>query len=545
MNFIHTIKFRFTLWYLVVLAILLMFLTGGIYGSLSHTLYRSFDQSLRKRAEQLAGFRDIISIVAGGTFEEELGEVVSFYYYEKDHLQQITQHKINIDLPTLLIDKAFTGLSSYTTIRTDKKNGLRIFITPYTPINPRIESKSHPRYSGSNEIDPRGRPMSRDMQNNLDPRESSPKWDRPPRRRNPPPPRRDEADLSPTWQPGNTRRIPPLDIHKADIDKAVLTISRPINDIEIALDRLFYILCLAVPLTIVLAGGGGVFLASRVFRPIEKITETAKKIEESDLSRRIDVKSRDELGRLASTLNQMIARLESAFNRQKEFTSDASHELRAPLTVIQAESTLALQKPREAAEYRKSLEMIAQESEHLAGIINQLLTLARADAGKEHQEFQKINLADFVKDLCIDVGVVCQEKKLTLQQGHFDEASVMGDSRSLRNLFHNILENAMRYTPEGGTITVRVHQKDTRVMVSIKDTGIGISAAERSLIFERFYRVDKARSRSAGGSGLGLAICRHIIEVHGGSIKVESQPNKGSTFHVILPTNIPGRKNVN
>ncbi len=545
MNFIHTIKFRFTLWYLVVLAILLMFLAGGIYGSFSHTLYRNFDQSLRKRAEQLAGFRDIISIVAGGTFEEELGEVVSFYYYEKDHLQQITQHKINIDLPTLLIDKAFTGLSSYTTIRTDKKNGLRIFITPFTPINPRIESKSPPRYSGPNEIDPRGRPMSRDMQNNLDPRESSPKRDRPPRRRNPPPPRRDEADLSPTWQPGNTRRIPPLDIHKADIDKAVLTISRPINDIEIALDRLFYILCLAVPLTIVLAGGGGVFLASRVFRPIEKITETAKKIEESDLSRRIDVKSKDELGRLASTLNQMIARLESAFNRQKEFTSDASHELRAPLTVIQAESTLALQKPREAAEYRKSLEMIAQEAEHLAGIINQLLTLARADAGKEHQEFQKINLADFVKDLCIDVGVVCQEKNLTLQQDHFDEASVMGDSRSLRNLFHNILENAMRYTPEGGTITVKVHQKDTRVMVSIKDTGIGISADERSLIFERFYRVDKARSRSAGGSGLGLAICRHIIEVHGGSIKVESQPNKGSTFHVILPANIPGRKNVN
>lgn len=495
MNFIHSIKFRFTLWYLAILSILLVFLATGVYVTLSKNLYKNFDQSLRNRAEQLAGFRDIIPIVLGGTFEEELGEVVSFYYYEKDQLQQISQHKLGTDLPSLLIDKALAGESSFTTIRTEQKKGLRIFFTPYTPTNPYI------------------RPLRRPLKHY-------------------------GSYLLQTWQ--QTRQAeqmqpgPPL-----LIPKAALVISRPINDIEIALERLFSILCWAVPLTIVLAGGGGVFLARQVFCPIEKITETAKKIEESDLSRRIDVTSKDELGRLATTLNQMIARLESAFIRQKDFTSDASHELRAPLTVIQAESTLSLQRPREAQEYRKSLEMIAQESEHLAAIINQLLTLARADAGKEQQVFEIINMADFVRDLCSDVDIVCQEKKLTLKLERFDESFVMGDTRSLRNLFHNLLDNAMRYTSEGGSITVMVHQKDTRVVVSIKDTGIGIATDEQSLIFERFYRVDKVRSRSVGGSGLGLAICNNIIKGHGGSIRVESEPNKGSTFHVTFPVLSP------
>ena len=143
-------------------------------------------------------------------------------------------------------------------------------------------------------------------------------------------------------------------------------------------------------------------------------------------------------------------------------------------------------------------------------------------------------------DLCDDVSVVCQSKSLTLQQNHFDEAWVMGDRRSLRNLFHNILENAMRYTPERGTITVTLRHVDGQVVVSIKDTGIGISADEQSLIFQRFYRVDKARSRNEGGSGLGLSICRHIVNLHGGSIKVErSMPNKGSTFQITLPEVLP------
>jgi len=231
----------------------------------------------------------------------------------------------------------------------------------------------------------------------------------------------------------------------------------------------------------------------------------------------------------------MIARLENAFVRQKEFTSDASHELRAPLAVIQAESSLALQKPREANEYMKSLEIITQEAEHLASIINQLLTLARADSGKGHLKFEKIKLDDFIKDLYVDMEIVCREKKLSLHQDLNNRVLVNGDARSLRSLFQNLLDNAIRYTAEGGCITIRLSLEDSWARVSIMDTGIGIPADEQSLIFERFYRVDKARSRSEGGSGLGLAICRQIIDVHGGTIEVESKPGNGSTFHVKLP----------
>lgn len=495
MNFLRSITFRFTLWYLVVLSILLVFLAGGVYFSLSQTLYRNFDQTLGRRAEHLSGFRHVISIVASGTFEEELGEVVSFYYYEKDQLQQTTQprHNVNTDLPNSLIENAFAGVSSFTTIFTEQRTRLRFFITPFSPVNQHLKLNT---------------------------------------------PRQNEPDFSPLQMENDRPALKPLKIHTAENLKAVLVIARPISDIETALDRLFHILCLAVPLTIVLAGGGGVFLARRVLRPVEEITETAKKIEESDLSRRIEVRSKDELGRLATTLNQMIARLENAFIRQKEFTSDASHELRAPLAVIQAESTLALQKPRETEEYQRSLEVIVDESNHLAGIIHQLLSLARVDAGKE-LKFEKINLTNFIRDLCDDVSVVCQSKSLTLKQNHFDEAWVMGDRRSLRNLFHNILENAMRYTPERGIITVTLRHVEDQVVVSIQDTGIGISADEQSLIFERFYRVDKARSRNDGGSGLGLSICRHIVNVHGGSIEVESIPNKGSTFRITLPEVLP------
>jgi len=277
------------------------------------------------------------------------------------------------------------------------------------------------------------------------------------------------------------------------------------------------------------------FLARRAFKPVDQIAKTAREIEEKDLSRRIDVQTKDELGRLAATLNQMIDRLEKAFKRQKEFTGDASHELRAPLAVIQAEVTLSLQKDRGKQAYQKSLEIVSQEADHMGVIINQLLTLARADSGKEQLQFTKINLAKFLQDLCTDIEILCQEKGLTLQLDYFENLFINGDSRSLRNLVDNLLTNAIRYTATGGMISVALLRKKNMAVISIADTGIGIPSDELPFIFERFYRVDKARSREDGGSGLGLAICKHIVNTHGGSIEVESQIQKGSTFHVKLP----------
>jgi heavy metal sensor kinase len=268
---------------------------------------------------------------------------------------------------------------------------------------------------------------------------------------------------------------------------------------------------------------------------VDRIARTAQEIEEGDLSRRISVNTKDELGRLASTLNAMIERLESAFQRQKQFTGDASHELRAPLAVIEAESSLALKKERPSSDYRQSLETIAQEAKRMSSIINQLLILARADAGKEEWNFTQVNLGRLISNLSTDIEILCQEKGLSFQLDHTGDLVVKGDEARLRGLLMNLLDNAVRYTPSPGTISVSLRREGQMVVVAITDTGVGIPAEDIPLIFERFYRVDKSRSRAEGGSGLGLAICRHIAEAHGGKIEVESRVGAGSTFSVWLP----------
>jgi heavy metal sensor kinase len=284
-----------------------------------------------------------------------------------------------------------------------------------------------------------------------------------------------------------------------------------------------------------LAGGGGFFMASRVLKPVERIRQTAQEIGESDLSRRIEVDSEDELGRLTSTLNRMIGRLEAAFSRQRQFTADASHELRTPLAVVQAESTLALRKKRTQDDYRKSLGLISQEAAHMSAVVGKLLYLARIDAGKDQVNFERINLKELLTELASDIEVLAREKGIEFKLARLESLSIEGDRVKLEQLFLNLLENAIRYTPSGGSISASIVREGKAAVIIIKDTGIGISKEHMPHLFERFYRVDKARSRAEGGAGLGLAICQHIVEVHNGSIEVESQIGKGSTFSVSVP----------
>ena len=320
-----------------------------------------------------------------------------------------------------------------------------------------------------------------------------------------------------------------------NIESAALVIGRPTEDIRQALDRLLHALMIAVPLTLVAAGGGGVFLARRALKPVDEMTQKARSIEEHDLSQRIGVKTKDELGRLASTLNEMIERLEKAFKRQKQFTGDASHELRAPLAIIEAESTLTLHKGRTKSEYQQSLETVSQEARRMSRIVDQLLALARADSGKEKLSLRRVNLSRMVAKLSSDMEMLCRDKGLRYGLGQMENLVVKGDRVKLRQLLLNILDNAIRYTPRGGEISVSVQAEGEMAVVSISDAGIGIPPEDLPHIFERFYRVDKARSRSEGGSGLGLAIAKHIAEIHGGKIEVESKVDTGSTFRVYLP----------
>jgi heavy metal sensor kinase len=286
---------------------------------------------------------------------------------------------------------------------------------------------------------------------------------------------------------------------------------------------------------VLLAGIGGLFLADRTLRPVERIADTARGISETDLSRRIDVQTNDELGRLAATLNGMIGRLDEAFKKQRQFIADASHELRTPLAVIQAESTLGLGKRRTQVEYRRSLELVSQEIAYMSEIVSKLLLLARSDAGCDPVDFEDVNVAELFGELSQDLEALVQEKGLQLSLGQMDNLTVKGDKLKLKQLFLNILDNAIRYTPTGGSISGSIVRKNGTVVASIGDTGIGIPAEHLPYIFDRFYRVDKSRSRADGGTGLGLAIATSIAKVHGGGIEVESEVGKGTTFRVILP----------
>lgn len=317
--------------------------------------------------------------------------------------------------------------------------------------------------------------------------------------------------------------------------RAVAVVGHSTAEIRGILQTFRWNLILASLAMIGVAAAVGVFLTKRALKPVEQITEAAQEIEESDLSRRIEVHSEDELGRLATVLNQMFSRLEGAFKRQRQLTADASHELRTPLSVIQASSTLALRKKRTASDYRKALESISIEASHMSIMIERLLFLARSDSGKQQLHFEKVNLAELLAGLASELGLLFKEKELGFRFEALENLIVRGNRIELKQLFLNLLDNAMKYTPEGGIISVSAVKKGDNALVAISDSGIGIPQEHIPHIFERFYRVDAARSTDNGGMGLGLSICNQIVQLHGGHIEVDSQLGKGSTFSVFLP----------
>ncbi len=516
-SFLNSIKFKFTLWYLTILATVLIVLGIGIYLTLSKSLHRNLDRSLMVRAEQITKFRDVIAIIGGGTFEDEPGELLSFYYYASDQLMDVSPKGRKVPVDTTWINRIIDGETGFSDIFTDRAGNYRLYSIPFTPENTRIRlDKFTPQRSPRPPQKMGKRPEGRNTTHQ--------EINKPETGEQPPPPGKHDRRPRQDRQP-----------NVVEIDRAALIVARSTRDMDIALSRLLQILLLALPITLILAGGGGIFLLKIILNPVGKITQTAREIEEHDLSKRIEVKTKDELGRLSSTLNLMIERLEKAFIRQKELTGDASHELRAPLAVIQAEATLALQQERDLSSYKKSLEIIAQESDHMSGIIKQLLTLARADFGKEHTVFQKLDLSLFLKILCDDVDILCREKSQALHMKHSGQVFIKGDKNLLRNLMLNLLRNAIQYTAEGGEISVSLGQEKDMAILSVSDTGIGIPPRALPHIFNRFYRVDKARSREYGGSGLGLAICKCIVDSHGGTFQVTSQVNEGSTFIIKFP----------
>lgn len=310
----------------------------------------------------------------------------------------------------------------------------------------------------------------------------------------------------------------------------------PIGDLRELLDNLFAIFLILIPGAVAISAVGGLALARKALAPVDDVTTRARRITAENLDQVIPARSADdEIGRLIATFNDMIGRLHASFAQVRQFSADASHELRTPLTVIRGEIELALRSKKSPEEYRRVLESALEEILRLTSIIDNLLTLAKAEQGLTKPDFSAVDLKDLVDDLYEDSTILAGGKNIQVHLAVNDPATIVGDRVRLRQLFLNLVDNAIKYTPEGGSVTLAMERQNGAAVFSVKDTGIGIPADDIGRIFDRFYRVDKARSRELGGTGLGLSIAKWIAEIHRGTITVASEPNRGSTFTVHLP----------
>ncbi|HVT90232.1 MAG TPA: ATP-binding protein [Tepidisphaeraceae bacterium] len=314
-----------------------------------------------------------------------------------------------------------------------------------------------------------------------------------------------------------------------------MLVGRSTRAVRAELDH-FAVLLVAIGAGVMAVGlAGGWVLSWRAVRPIRTITTVAQEISASNLSRRIDTAdTKNELGSLANVLNDTFARLEAAFQQQVRFTADASHELRTPLAVIHSHAQLALSRDRSAEEYQKMFQTCLRASDRMKGLVDSLLLLARADAGRLSLTPAPVDLSDIAKD-CVEMITPIAAKKNVTIETNLQSVELNADALRIAQVATNLLTNAIRYNREGGKVSISVGKVEKQAVLSISDTGVGIAPENQAHLFERFYRVDGARSREDGGSGLGLAICKTIVEAHGGTIECASKPGEGTTFTVQLP----------
>lgn len=315
-------------------------------------------------------------------------------------------------------------------------------------------------------------------------------------------------------------------------------VAEPLSVVEVGLAELRRDLFAGVLLVLLLASAGGYFLARKSLAPIASMNSQTQRISAENLSARLDVtNSRDELGRLTITINDLLTRLENSFKEQQRFIADASHELRTPLAVLRGETEVALGKTRSVDEYQQSLSLIQDEAERLSRIVEDLFILARQPINtRAALNKERVLLNDAVSDCARAAQVLALRKGVRLKlENDSPSIALNGDEELIKRLILNLLDNAVKYTPAGGEISLALARQNGNAEIVVRDTGIGIPKTDQPRVFDRFFRVDKARARALGGAGLGLSIAQWIVEAHGGEISLSSTPGEGSTFRVVLP----------
>jgi heavy metal sensor kinase len=312
------------------------------------------------------------------------------------------------------------------------------------------------------------------------------------------------------------------------------------NSLQNTLWTLAFIVSMGIPFAVGLAIAGGYFLAGRVLSPVGAMAEKAREITAESLAKRLPVDdARDEFGRLATVFNDTLSRLQDAFERLRRFTADASHELRTPLTAMRSVGEVALQNALDGRAYRDVIGSMLEEVDRLTRLVESLLTLTRADSGKVQLAREKLDLGALARDVVDQLRVLADEKQQNLTIRAPNPVHAIADAALVHHALSNVIHNAIKYTPNGGAITVEVNAMSCgQPTIEVRDTGPGIPAAHRDRIFDRFYRVDRSRSREEGGVGLGLAIARWAIAANGGQIELTSDGVDGSSFRIVLPATV-------
>jgi len=309
------------------------------------------------------------------------------------------------------------------------------------------------------------------------------------------------------------------------------------EEVQTTLSNLVYTFAVLLPILMVVFTAVGFFFMKKAFAPVKKMVSATRSITAEDLALRLDpIESRDEIGELADTLNDMIARLDQSFKRISQFSGDVAHELKTPLAEIKCNAEVALHRERPAAEYRQALKNVIEDTGRLQATVENLLLLARMDAGRAAGSFAPIDLSRVFFEVFEETQPLAEKKGISLGFDSIDAVRVRGDIHLLRLAFTNLTLNAIRYTPVKGSVTFRLGSEADRAVFTVSDTGIGIPQKHIPHLFDRFYRVESSRSQDTGGTGLGLAIAKKAIDLHHGTIQVHSTSRQGTTFVVSLPS---------
>jgi heavy metal sensor kinase len=476
--YFRSLRFKLTLWYVLILGVLLISFSSFLYITLSRSLRRDVDDRLRSLAGLIAsesgsprskfGFGDIDETLQASLGLRPAGKFIQVLD-ESGKIGQKSDNLRNIQLPVSFaaLRNAVRGVPTYETFRPLGTPPLRVITYPV--------------------------------------------------------------------------------LEKLHIAR-IVQVASSLEDVEDALGTLLIILVVTVPLTLLVASLGGQFLANQVLKPVGHVTRTARLITSQNLNQSIQVpKGKDELTSLVETFNEMIFRLGKSFDQIKQFTSDASHELKTPLTVLKGEMEVALRKERSSQDYEQVLRSNLEEINRMSRIVEDLLFLSKTDIGEIRLSKEEINLTEIVRDVVAQLSLLAEMKGLRLMTtNHHEEIHVLADGLCMRQLLVNLIYNGIKYTEPGGSIQVSLENtppattaspdgRGSSVKIIVSDSGIGISKEDQEKIFDRFYRADKARSRDQGGSGLGLSICKWIVQAHLGHISVDSDLGKGSVFTVTLP----------